>query len=168
MRTVTTRGGRLCVLLTVMVLAAVAGCGGGRAVATSTVGHVDDLLHTLPVVDDAVRIPRAPLPAVPRAQVTSLASAAEEEAIALVAPYVDDLTVGDAQQVVVGACLANDLVVIGGADSWTEAADEALTSFGGRATLRERVAGLAEDMAQARTAVDQAVQVGAFLVCEVV
>jgi hypothetical protein len=122
----------------------------------------------LPVVDDAVRIPRAPLPAVPRVQVTPLAAAAEEEAIALVAPHVDDLTVVDAQQVVAGACIANDLVDIGAAGSWTEAADEALTAFGGRAGLRDRVAGLAEDMAEARTAADQAVQVGAFLVCEVV
>jgi hypothetical protein len=101
-------------------------------------------------------------------QVTPLAAAAEEEAIALVAPHVDDLTVVDAQQVVAGACIANDLVDIGAAGSWTEAADEALTAFGGRAGLRDRVAGLAEDMAEARTAADQAVQVGAFLVCEVV
>jgi hypothetical protein len=164
---VITRACRLCVLLTAVVLGVVA-CGGGRAVATSAVGRVDDLLTGLPVVDDAVRIPRAPLPAVPRVQVTSLAAAAKEEAIALVAPHVDDLTVADAQQVVVGSCIANDLVAIGGADSWTEAADEALTAFGGRATLRDRVAGLAADMAEARTAGDQAVQVGAFLVCEVV
>jgi len=163
-----TRRYRAAALLAAVVLAATVACSGGRAVATSAIGHVDDLLRAMPVVDDAVRIPRAPIGSVPRDEVAALAPAAQEQAIALVAPHVADLTVFEAQQVVVGACIANDLLELGHVHTWADAAAQALTAFGGRAKLTDRVAALGADMAQARTAVDKAVQIGAFLVCEVV
>ncbi len=159
---------RAAALLAAVVLAATVACSGGRAVATSAIGPVDELLRAMPVVDDSVRIPRTPTGAVAPEEVAVLAPAAQEQAIALVAPHVDDLTVLEAQQVVVGACLANDLRELGHAHTWADAAAQALTAFGGRARLTDRVAALGAGMARARTAVDKAVQIGAVLVCEVV
>jgi hypothetical protein len=159
---------RLAALLAAAVLAATVACSGGRAVATSAIGNVDHLLRALPVIDDVVRIPRVPWGVVAREEVAVLAPAAREEAITLVAPHVDDLTVIEAQQVVVGACLANDILELGHAHTWADAATQAVTVFGGRPKLTDRVAALGADMALARTAVDKAVQIGAVLVCEVV
>lgn len=102
----------------------------------------------------------------PRAQVQALAVAAEREATALIAPYVDDLTVANARDVVQGACFADDLIEIGGAGSWDGAAAKALASFGGPSALRNRVADLGKDMAEARFVGDRAVKVGVFLLCE--
>jgi hypothetical protein len=106
--------------------------------------------------------------AIPRTQVQTLADESGREAATLIVPYVDDLNESDARDVVRGACYANALVEVGEEDSWDGAANNALASFGGSGMLRNRVANLAQDMAKARSSGDQAVQVGAFLLCETV
>ncbi|MGH3821721.1 MAG: hypothetical protein ACRDRA_02585 [Pseudonocardiaceae bacterium] len=160
-------------LLAAFVIAALAaslaGCASGRAaVASSVAGKVGSRLRSLPTVSDTVRIPKAPLPPVPRTQVQTLAAAAEHEAIALIAPHVDGLSIADARNVVRGACTAYDLIALGAARSWDDAVGKALTSFGGRGTLRFRVTDLTKDMAEARSATDWTVKAGAFLLCETV
>lgn len=158
------------VLLAAFVIAALAaslvGCGGRGAVASSVAGKVGSRLRSLPAAGEAVRIPKAPLPPVPRAQVQALAAAAERQATTLIAPYVNDLPLAKARDVVQGACLADDLIEIGRAGSWDGAAAKALASFGGSSALRNRVADLAKDMAEARFVGDRAVTFGVFLLCE--
>lgn len=157
-----------CAALVVLVaMIGVGGCGSGRNAATAVAKEVGPAIRALPQRGGTIPIPRAPVPPVQQPQLPKLADAAQEEAIALVAPHVDDLTESEARQVIVGACTANDLVELGQADSWDDAAGKALTSFGGHATLRYRVADLGDDMAEARSYGDQATKVGAFILCEV-
>jgi hypothetical protein len=114
---------------------------------------------------DHMRVPEmGPRLPVPHEQIPE--AAAHERAHKLAAPYVDGLSRPEIREVVRGACIANDLIQVANADSWDDAATKAVESFGGRAMLVARVAGLAKDMADARSSTDQAAQAAVFLLCE--
>ena len=161
--------GLLVAFVIAALAASLAGCSNtGRVVAGKVAGDVGSEVRALPTAGGAAWMSKARLPPVPPAQVQNLAATAQNSAIALIAPYVDDLTVREARYAVRAACIANDLVVLQEASSWDSAAVQALWSFGGQATLRFRVADLAKDMAEARSSMDWARKVGVFVLCETV
>lgn len=76
---------------------------------------------------------------------------------------IDDID--EARLVLRAACNAKDLVAVGQADSWEDAAVAALVNFGGDATRRARVSALARDLSTA-SGVDVVGALAVFIVCE--
>lgn len=71
-----------------------------------------------------------------------------------------------AAEIVAGGCLANTLVEIGKADSWSEAAQIATREFGGSATFQFRVEALGKELSEAQSRGDQAAKIAVATTCE--
>lgn len=95
----------------------------------------------------------------------AVAGAVDQDAAALLAPHVGDLPDQDRALVVRAACTASDVADIAEADGVGDAAERALVASGGRAALRSRAAGLAEDLAAAESAGDAAGKIAVAAVC---
>ena len=115
--------------------------------------------------DGSGRIPQVPEVVIP-SQVDDCKLSVQQEAVNRVGPHVDGLMVGDARVVIKAAGSAQDLYEIGQAGTFTEAAQRTVIALGGDATLRYRIAGLAQDLSTAKGSGDA--QTASVMTCEVV
>lgn len=146
-----------------LALVALGGCGGAPAGGINAARTLaDDAVRFLRGQGD-VRLPSVTIPA-PR--VTTLLSTVDQEAAALVGPHVDGLTVDEADRVVSAACLAQDLITLGQAATWDEAATEAVKAVGAEVSQQLAVRGLAEDLEEASSPADVTSTLASFAICQ--
>lgn len=109
----------------------------------------------------------APTVVLPRLQAQEATSLSEQQAAEILRPHAQEASsAGELRDQVKGACIANDLLEVGRARTWPEAASKALVSFGGSATLRFRVENLGKDLDEAENRQDAASKWAVFSICE--
>lgn len=118
--------------------------------------------------DGALRPRDVPKAVIPAAAVGEVSQQVDERAAQLLERYADDLSTDELSEVVAAACKAKDLYELGLASSWEAAAGQAVVSFGGAATRRERVQDLAQDLNSAENSTDYVETLASFAICEAV
>lgn len=161
------------VLMGVAVGALLSGCSSARPgaqIIDDAVRQTDTLLQNADTLPTGAMRPRpselsrVEIPPATADDLDTLVEQSAEDLLTPVAQRSNDES--EFMDTVKGACTANDIVALADNVSWEEAAYDALVSFGGNATLQERVEELGQEMRDAETSGDEVEAITVFLICE--
>jgi hypothetical protein len=140
------------VLLVVVVVLSLSGCAFFR-------GGGDEFIRNAAVAAREL--------AQSRGATAAETAAAEQVARDLAVARLSELAVDEQRKVVKAACTVKDISDVVAAEDLGDAAEKAVVNFGGKATLRNRVVGLAEELNDAESAGDAAGKAAVAGLCEV-
>jgi hypothetical protein len=147
-----------------------AGCGGGKAIGASLAHDAGGLAKG--ITHDAIHLPDGGLQLQSGTKIHLPSDtgpvdvAVQKQAQQMIAAHASELDAAETKELVEAACFAKNLVDVGSATSWDDAAMRAYEHFGGDAAVHARVQAMAEDIAAADNPYDAVGALAVEAMCE--